>query len=148
MGSKINVKVGGNSKGTLKVRASSTGHLYPVGRSQGLEWEVWAELMVRRRKASQGQRSPCSVLGVLPSLWSPPSLGTCHFLYSFNADGSCTQCLNTGLSQAAGPKCSSAPQTWCVTNPFFLLCPLIWLLEPSPLSPAATLDRGHLSAPS
>lgn len=29
LGSKINVKIGGNSKGTLKVRASSTGCLGP-----------------------------------------------------------------------------------------------------------------------
>lgn len=39
------------------------------------------------------------------------------------------------------PTCPTAPQTWHVPNPFFLLCPLIWLTEPLPhKSPAATLE--------
>lgn len=55
---------------------------------------------------------------------------------------------STSTQAAPLPMCPTAPPTWHVPNPFFLLCPFIWLTEPLPhRSPATILEAILVSPP-
>lgn len=103
----------------------------PEGRAHG-----WG-----RRETPQGWWPPCSFLGIFPHsglylLWAP-AISFYPLVLTVHTRSTSTQAAP--LSHR--PMCPTAPQTWHVPNPFFLLCPFIWLTEPLPhKSPAATLE--------
>lgn len=151
MGSKINVKVGGNSKGTLKVRARE-GAGPGTGGGDGCEVRgLWAEAHGPGKEAdTSGLASRASVLGVFPPacsphLWVPVVSFTC-----LSADGPGSHSSAQASSLNHGPHSSHSRSTSDEACPKALLhcVSLVWLMGTPASQEPGSYSRGRVSGPS